>query len=135
MADAQDARGQRMLIGLMLIGSVLCGLGTRPAVGAVRFCAARIEAVADDKTSEASARRTALERWRAEARVLGEAFTRWELASNRSIVCGRSAGGIRCRAGAAPCSIAQNPSRIPDAVKPPEPAVPPFPPPRRKLDI
>lgn len=123
----------RLVLALLACPGVV---GTRPGAAAVRFCADRVEAAADDTTSEVAARRLALERWRQGARALGESFTRWELANNRSVVCARIPGGFRCRAGAAPCSISQNPGRLPEALKPPpSPAAPPFPPPKRRLDI
>lgn len=118
----------------LALAAVLLMATMDAAEAAVRYCAARIEAVADDRSSQADARRQALEQWRAQARNYGEGFTRWELASNRSLVCTRSSEGFRCRAGAAPCSITQNPGRVPEALKPP-PAVAPFPPPKRRLDI
>ncbi|MFM9941458.1 MAG: hypothetical protein ACKVP7_18390 [Hyphomicrobiaceae bacterium] len=107
-----------------------------PAAAAVRHCADRIEMFADHAASETEARRLAMERWTAAARAIGDSFTRWQLANNRSLHCVRIPGGFRCRAGGAPCSISNNPGRVPEALQPKaSPPLAPFPPAKNRLDI
>ena len=107
------------------------------AEAAVRHCAPRIEAAADDATSEQAARRQAMANWTELARRIGQGYTRWQLAENRTVQCARIPGGFRCRAGAAPCTVSQDPGRIPQELLPkapaPAPAVP-FPPRRKGID-
>ncbi len=110
-------------------------LAGQPARSAVRYCADRIETFADHATSETHARRLAMERWTTASRALGESFTRWQLANNRALQCARISGGFRCRAGGAPCSIANNPGRVPEAFEPKAAPVTPFPPAKKKLEI
>ena len=93
-----------------------------PASAAVRHCAPRLDVV-EEAASEAIARRRALELWTVAARQLGEPFTRWQLATGRSLDCVRIAGGFRCRAGGAPCAISQVPGEPPKGL--PAPSLPP----------
>jgi hypothetical protein len=104
---------------IIVAGAALLATAAVPAYAAVRHCAARIDVAADDRT-ELAARRKALQQWIAAARAVGETFTRWQLASARSLSCAPIAGGFRCRASAAPCTIAQQPNPVPHELLPKE---------------
>ena len=64
-----------------------------------------------------------------EASRLGEAFTRWQLANTRGIICRQVPGPasatpkagqlISCTARGAPCGIVQSPGQLPKGAKPP----------------
>lgn len=130
-ADAAGRKGLTTLA-VAITGSLVWCVPHSEA--AVRHCAPRIEAAADDAKSEQAARRKALANWSSQARLIGEGYARWQLAENRTLQCARIPGGFRCRAGAAPCTISQNPDRIPQELLPKAPAPAPFPPRRKGID-
>ena len=116
--------GGRSLAVPALVAVAGLAASAMPVSSAVRHCAPRLEAQADDVRSEAAARRRALELWIGAARQLGEPFTRWQLATGRSLECVRIAGGFRCRAGGAPCAISQVPGEPPKGLPTPPPPQP-----------
>jgi len=63
-----------------------------------------------EAATELEAKRAALQSWRDGARLVGEGYTRWEIAWKRRIDCKRVAdGGFQCQAIAQPCTIQQVP--------------------------
>ena len=93
-----------------------CGL-TSQAAAAVRQCLPVVAVSARHATSEAEARKAALQSWIDHARLHGETFTRWQLADKRSLRCERTATGHLCLAVGAPCTISQNPKNLPSVPK------------------
>lgn len=127
-------RSQRAVIVLWLAVLMIAG-GVAPSAAAVRHCAERVEAMGEAPV-ELQARREALERWAAAATAIGQKFAKWQLADARTLRCVRIPGGFRCRAGGAPCTISQVPSRVPKELEQaPPPQPPPFPPRKKALDI
>lgn len=114
-----------------LVATVLAALlpSAGPASAAVRHCASKIVAVAEAPGPETNVRRQAVEAWASEARRLGEAYTSWRLAVDRSVLCEKAGQGYRCRASATPCGISNNPNQ------PPRGSVPPSGPNKKVLDI
>ena len=111
-----------------LLAAVLTAAAPSLASAAVRHCAPRIEVAADDP-AELAARQKALQQWVAEARRIGDGFTRWQLSAGRAIQCARVPAGFLCRASGAPCTISHSPGRVPRELQPP---VSPQPPARKK---
>ncbi len=74
------------------------------------ICNATIESGVVIADTELEGKRRALADWVEQARSGGVAFTRWQLAWNRRLICEPEADGrVRCVARGRPCRISQVP--------------------------
>ncbi len=61
-------------------------------------------------TTELEAKQKALADWVDQSRAIGVAYTRWQLAWNRRLICDAADGAkVRCTARGRPCRISQVP--------------------------
>jgi hypothetical protein len=81
-----------------------------PATAAVNECVAEIAGQRVAAKAELEAKKLALADWIAQARKLGEGYTRWQIAFNRRFDCQPAPPGVSCQAIARPCMIKQVPS-------------------------
>ena len=100
-------RGRRVAAA-MVAGASLTSAA--PARAAVSVCADVLTGKLAVARTELEAKRAALASWREGARLVGEGYTRWEIAWKRRIDCRKlSDGRFQCQAIAQPCTIAQVP--------------------------
>lgn len=82
-------------------------------LAAIRVCH---DVVASDIASdldELTAKKKALDQWRAKAAAFGEGFDAWRVAANKALQCFQKDGHFECVALGAPCLIQQNPNQRP----------------------
>ena len=95
--------------------AALSGIGTALALApcahaAVGICGEELGSKLAAAPTELEAKRSALDSWREGARLLGEGYTRWEIAWRRRIECTRLPDGrFQCQALGRPCTIQQVP--------------------------
>ena len=83
------------------------------ARAAVRMCYAPVSSEIVRRQSEREAKTQALAQWRAKAATLGDGFTSWRLAAQKTLKCFKEQGQFACVAFGQPCIIEQNPKRQP----------------------
>ena len=85
---------------------------TLPSTAAVRACTPAVAGDIVQSENELLGKRKAVESWIAKAARAGPGYTRWQLATQRSLVCRpmpAPAKSFACIASAAPCTIQQAP--------------------------
>jgi hypothetical protein len=101
----------RTCLAIILVTLCLFTLGLAPrAEAAWAICESTLTGASATAETELEARQNALAAWVEQARALGVAYTRWQLAWNRRLSCeAAEAGQVRCTARGRPCRISQVP--------------------------
>ena len=85
-----------------------------PSNAAVRMCNAVVSSEVVTAADEQSAKKLALDQWRAKAAKSGPGLDEWRLAAEKSLKCFKKDDGtFECVAFGAPCIIQQNPNQRP----------------------
>jgi hypothetical protein len=84
------------------------------AGAAIRQCGPVVSSEIVSSGDELSAKKQALDQWRAKAVKLGPDFGNWVVAAEKSLKCfKRESNNFECVAFGAPCVIQQNPNQKP----------------------
>ncbi len=85
-----------------------------PCQAAIRTCTAVVSSDVVVASDEQSAKKLALDQWRAQAAKSGPGYDGWIVAAEKSLKCFKKENGtFECVAFGAPCVIQQNPNQRP----------------------
>ena len=100
--------------GLFIPFSAALFLMPAPSNAAVRMCNAVVSSEVVTAADEQSAKKLALDQWRAQAAKSGPGYDGWIVAAEKSLKCFKKENGtFECVAFGAPCVIQQNPNQRP----------------------
>ena len=95
---------------IFLLAAAVLQVGSVPAKSAVRVCGEPVIGLGSGDT-EATAKKRALDDWKAKAANAGAGYTNWRLAARRVLECRpENSGRTACAARATPCTIEQAPA-------------------------